>query len=70
MDSFGISKFVAGGRPTWLTRSFPFLIWGLEADAARYITEAEAWRVIGRLSHLEGSGAAVQALSGPLRAAD
>jgi hypothetical protein len=70
MDSFGISKFVAGGRPTWLTRSFPFLIWGSEVNAARYLTEAEAWRVIGRLSHLEGSGAVVHALAGPVPGAD
>jgi hypothetical protein len=70
MDSFGISKFVAGGRPTWLTRSFPFLTWGPEVDAARYLTREEAWRVIGGLSHLEGSGAAVHELDEPLSAAD
>jgi hypothetical protein len=70
MHSFGISKFVAGGRPTWLTRSFPFLTWGPEVDAARYLTKEEAWQVIGRLSHLEGSGAAVHALAEPMRGAD
>jgi hypothetical protein len=70
MQSFGISKLLAGGRPTWLTRSFPLLTWGPQADAARYLTPEAAWMVIGRLSYPDGSGAAVSVLDEPRGNAD
>jgi hypothetical protein len=70
MQSFGISKLLAGGRPTWLIRSFPLLTWGPQANAVRYLTREAAWLVIGGLSYPDGSGAAVRLLDEPSGHAD
>ena len=60
---FGVFKPLNGaGSGVWLVEAEPFVSWGPQPNAVRFPTQAEAWKVIGRFSRDDGSGAVVVAL--------